>query len=44
MNFMNYESLAKWLVVNKIIVSAPVNLDSGLWNLGLTWTMQDILY
>ena len=41
MNFMNYEGLAMWLVAKEI---TPVKLGSGLWDLGFTWTKQDILY
>ena len=46
MNFMNYEGLAMWLVAKEITVpvSTQVKLGSGLWDLGFTWTKQDILY
>ena len=40
---MNYEGLLCDMA-NEIIVSAPVKFGLGLWDLGLTQTLQDIPY
>ena len=39
---MNYEGMGMD-VANEIKVSAPGKFGSGLWDLGLTQTLQDIL-